>query len=192
MRIRYLAAAILVVLALPAYARAQGYVAPGIGVVFGNPSAQGRADFVADIGWVPRFEPIGVELDVMFAPSFFGNEGPYGQNGVTTVMGNVVIAGGEGGRRGFGRRGGASVRPYLSGGIGVMHETVTAPATAVELTNNDLGVNVGAGFMALSRRSIGVRADVRYFRDLVGGQTGNVDFGSFHFWRAGIGFNLGF
>jgi hypothetical protein len=57
-------------------ANAQGYVAPALGVVFGNSSAQGRANFVADLGWLSRFEPIGFELDAMYAPSFFGNQGP--------------------------------------------------------------------------------------------------------------------
>src|SRR5437016_1768000 len=82
-------------------ASAEGYLAPALGVTFGNPSAQGRANFVADLGWLSR-EPIGVELDVMYAPSFFGNEGTYGQNNVTTVMGNVVVAGTGEGR--YGRR----------------------------------------------------------------------------------------
>jgi hypothetical protein len=58
-------------------ADAQAYVTPSLGVVFANPSAQGRADFIADLGWLSHFEPIGFELDVMYAPSFFGNQGPY-------------------------------------------------------------------------------------------------------------------
>jgi hypothetical protein len=39
----------------------------------------------------------------------------------------------------------------------------------------------------------GVRAEVRYFQDLVGtnnGNTAGIDFGSFHFWRASIGATL--
>src|SRR5207237_1117229 len=75
-------------------ARAQGFVAPSLGVVFANPSAQGRADFGVDLGWLPSYVPVGIDLDVVYAPSFFGNQGPYGQNSVTTVMGNVMIAGG--------------------------------------------------------------------------------------------------
>ncbi len=44
-------------LAAPRAARADGYIAPALGVTFGNPSAQGRADFVVDLGWLPRREP---------------------------------------------------------------------------------------------------------------------------------------
>ena len=74
-------------------ANAQGYVTPSLGVVFGNPSARGQADFVVDVGWLSRIEPLGFELDVMYAPSFFGTQGPDGENSVTTYMANVVVAG---------------------------------------------------------------------------------------------------
>src|SRR5206468_8946900 len=111
-------------------AHAQGYIAPSLGVVFGNPSAQGRADFIVDLGWLSRFEPLGFELDAMYAPSFFGNQGPYGENGVTTVMANIIVAGGgSDGRYGFGRRRNL-LRPYASGGVGVMHEVVTTTVAA--------------------------------------------------------------
>jgi outer membrane protein with beta-barrel domain len=193
-----IAAAAVSILLTANAAAAQGYVTPSIGFTFANPSAQGRADFVADLGWVSPRDPFGVELDVMYAPSFFGNEGPYGQNSVTTVMGNVIVAGGGGGGGGYGfgrRRRLSSVRPYLSGGIGVIHEVVTTPVAARRIANSDLGLNAGVGVMAFSRRSIGVRGDLRYFRDLVDNQSGNttnIDFGSFHFWRGSIGVILSF
>jgi hypothetical protein len=176
-------------------AHAQGYVTPSLGVVFGNPSARGQADFVLDVGWLSRVEPLGFELDVMYAPSFFGTQGPYGENGVTTYMANVIVAGGgaRGGRFGAGRR--TAFRPYLSGGAGVMHEVVTTPVIADKISNNDLGLNVGVGVMAFTSRSVGVRGDVRYFRDLIDTQSGNttnIDFGAFHFWRASVGFILAF
>lgn len=175
-------------------ARAQGYVAPALGVTFGNPSAAGRANFVLDVGGVPRNSPIGAELDVMYAPSFFGSDGPYGQNSVTTAMINVIVAGGSQ-RYGFFGRGRSNVRPYASGGVGVMHEIVTTAAPVHTLSNNDLGLNAGVGVMAFTRRSVGFRADLRYFRDLVNNQEGNttgIDFGSFHFWRASVGVVLAF
>jgi opacity protein-like surface antigen len=174
-------------------ANAQGYVTPSLGVVFGNPSARGQADFVLDVGWLSRVDPLGFELDVMYAPSFFGTQGPYGENSVTTYMANVVLAGGGGGRYGARRR--TTVRPYVSAGAGIMHEVVTTDIPANKISNNDLGLNLGAGVMAFTSRSVGVRADVRYFRDLIDTQSGNttnIDFGSFHFWRASIGVILSF
>ncbi len=80
-------------------------------------------------------------------------------------------------------------RVYLSGGAGLMH------ASAGGTSNDNLGANLGLGVMVVSRQQIGVRGDVRYFRDLVGKSSGSgssIDFGSFHFWRASLGFVLAF
>src|SRR5262249_52625679 len=142
------AVAVSILLTAPS-AHAQGYITPSLGVAFGNLSAEGRANFGLDLGWLSRFEPFGVELNAMYAPSFFGNEGPYGENSVATVMGNIVIAGGGGGRGRFGGRR-TLMRPYVSGGVGIMHEVVTTPVVANKISNNDLGLNLGLGLMALT------------------------------------------
>ena len=114
-----LLAVAVVLFAAPTAARADGYVGPGIGIAFGNPSAQGLADFVFDASWLYQ-EPIGVELDMTYAPSFFGNQGAYGSNSVTTVMGNVMVAEREPGPplpRGIHR--GRTVRPGRLGRSGL-------------------------------------------------------------------------
>src|SRR5262249_19312896 len=140
---------------------AQGFIAPSLGVTLANNSGEGRADFGAAFGWVAPRDPVGVELDLVYAPSFFGGAGVYGANSVTTVMGNVIFAGGGEGRYGYGRGRGSFVRPYVSGGAGVMHEVVTTAVPGQQVANNDLGVNLGVGVMAASRHSIGIRGDVR-------------------------------
>jgi hypothetical protein len=171
-------------------ARAQAYIAPSLGVLLGNESGQGRATFGAGFGWLAPREPIGVELDLVYAPSFFGNAGPLGDNSVTTVMADVIIAGGDSGRYGYRGRG-PWIRPYVSGGLGVMHEVTTAGPRRVG--NDDLGANIGGGVFGLGRRGIGVRGDVRYFRNLVNAAgSGDADFGAFHFWRASLGLVIGF
>jgi hypothetical protein len=173
-------------------ANAQGYVAPSLGASFANPSAQGRANFGVDLGWLSTHDPIGLDLDAVYAPSFFGNAGPYGDNSVATLMGNVMLVPGEpGGPYNVGRRRARTVRPYISGGMGVMREMVTSP----RVVNTDLAVNLGLGVIALTHRSVGVRGDVRYYRDLLDNQSANgtsIDFGSFHFWRASLGVVLAF
>jgi len=172
---------------------AQGFIAPSLGVTLANNSGEGRADFGAAFGWVAPRDPIGVELDLVYAPSFFGGAGVYGENSVTTVMGNVIFAGVSEGRYGYGRRRGSFVRPYVSGGAGVMHEVVTTAIAGQQVANNDIGVNLGVGVMAASRNSVGVRGDLRYYRNLVNNAAAtNVDFGAFHFWRASIGLLIGF
>jgi len=175
----------VVTLAAPAAARADGYVGPGLGVAFGNSSARGLADFVLDACWLYQ-QPIGLEVDTTFAPGFFNNQAPYGSNSVTAVMGNVMLAAREAGPslpRGLHR--GRTTRPYISGGFGSIHESTNAPVRA----KTDLGTDLGAGVLATTSAQIGVRADLRYFRDLVGSSEGNstsIDFGAFHFWRASV------
>jgi len=189
--------AVVVALLLTAHAaHAQGYIAPSLGVTLANASGEGRASFGGDLGWLSPRDPFGAEVDIVYAPSFFGNAGRYGDNSVTTVMLNVLLAGGhDGGRRGFGRhRGLSSVRPYLSGGVGVMHEVSTGAGSA-RFGNDDLGANLGVGVIGFMRRSAGVRADLRYFRNLVSTQTedrGTIDFGAFHMWRASLGLVFAF
>jgi hypothetical protein len=67
-------------------------------------------------------------------------------------------------------------------------------ATAVSGSSSEhLGVDLGVGVMAVSREELGIRADVRYFQDLVGNSsTSGIDFGSFHFWRASLSVVIAF
>jgi hypothetical protein len=174
-----LAVVCVAAVARPAYAQG-GYVNLGLGVSFGSSDAQARPNLVGDFGYLPR-EPLGVEVDVDYAPSFFSNAGGFSENRLTTVMGNVIVAGFD---RERGRRRRQVLRPYVTGGIGLMSEHIGPNG----FSDNHLGLDLGVGVMVVSRRQLGVRADFRYFQDLVGGGTSNgIDFGSFHFVRASIG-----
>jgi hypothetical protein len=165
--------------ARPAYAQGD-YVNLGVGVSFGSADAQARPNLVGDVGFLPR-QPVGIELDVDYAPRFFSNAGGFTENRLTTVMGNVIIAGFE---RDRGRRRREVLRPYVTGGFGLMSEHIGPNG----FSDDHLGLDVGVGVMVLSRRQLGVRADLRYFQDLVGsGTNSGIDFGSFHFVRASIG-----
>jgi hypothetical protein len=175
----------VVTLAMPTAARADGYIGPGLGVTFGDSSARGLSNVVLEACWLYQ-QPIGLEADVTYAPGFFNNQSSYGSNSVTTLMGNVVIAAREEGPplpRGIHR--GGTMRPYISGGLGSIHESTNAP----DRSKTDLGADLGVGILATTSSQIGVRADLRYFRDLVGSSDGNttsIDFGSFHFWRVSV------
>lgn len=192
-RVRVLVMVVLGTAAAARPAHAEGFVNAGLGISFGSSAAQGRANFVGAIGWLPR-EPIGVELDVTYAPSFFKNPGSFTENRLTTVMANVMFAGIDHDRGGFFRRRRRErLRPYVSGGFGLMSERVDSPDG--RLSDNHLGVNLGVGVIALPREDFGIRADIRFFQDLIGtthGSTSGIDFGSFHFWRASIGFAVAF
>jgi len=156
----------------------------------GRPREPGRSPRL-----LPPREPIGVEADFTYAPSFFKNPGSLTENRLTTVMGNVVFAGLDR-RRGPVRPGlHTALRPYVSGGFGLMSERIATASPASVVSNQHLGINLGLGVMALPRESFGVRLEVRYFQDLVGSSSGTnsaIDFGSFHFWRASVGAVLAF
>lgn len=178
--------AALLLAATPRTARADAFISPFIGVNFDNPSANGRANFGTQVTWMGA-GAIGLEMDFGYAPSFFGNVGEFGDNRVVTLMGNIIVGVPVGGTRGTG------FRPYVTGGAGLMQERVNIPGTPFESSNDDVGVNVGAGFVSFLNDRAGIRGDVRYFRDLQDNSTvGDIDFGSFHFWRASAGVTIRF
>ena len=170
----------------PAKAHADGYVSPFVGVNFANNSGEGRANFGVNAGGMGA-GVIGGELDFGYAPSFFGNAGTFGSNYVMDLMGNVIVGIPIGGTHG------AGLRPYGTIGLGLLRSQVTGgPNGLIPITNNDVGLNAGAGVMGFLSDHVGLRGDVRYFRNFnddsridTGGV--HVDFGSFHFWRASFG-----
>jgi len=167
----------------PTPARADGWISPFIGTNFGNNSGDGRANFGVNAGAMGA-GIIGGELDFGYAPSFFGNAGTFGSNYVMDVMGNLIVGVPVGGTHGKG------VRPYVTIGAGLMRSQITGGVgnSIVQAANNELGMNAGAGVMGFLSQHVGLRGDVRYFRNLSGNTTiDNIDFGSFHFWRASFG-----
>jgi len=176
--------ATIAMVSAPTLAHADGYISPFIGANFGNNSGNGRVNVGADLGWMGA-GVIGAELDFGYAPSFFGNQGIFGSNSVTDMMANVIVGIPAGGQKGPG------VRPYATIGVGLLRSQINA-GTGVNNTvsHNDAGVNLGVGVMGYFSEHLGIRGDVRYFRNLKDNSAPNdfkIDFGSFHFWRASFG-----
>ena len=87
---------------------------------------------------------LGFEVDLGTTPNFFavttGDANvDSGDSNVTTLMGNLVIGAPIGGTKGPG------VRPYGSGGIGLLRSSISASDFFDDLDANDLGVNAGGG-----------------------------------------------
>ena len=62
--------------------------------------------------------------------------------------------------------------------------------TVDALDDNSFGFNVGAGIMGFFGDHVGMRGEIRYFRDINTEDEGpgvTVDLGAFDFWRASIG-----
>lgn len=174
-------------LVMPAVASAQGYVAPSLGVGFGGTVglAQEEKPKVYGVALGAGGGLLGFEVDVAFAPDFFGDSETslLGDNSVTTAMGNLVI--GTAGRSGSG----PGVRPYASAGLGLIRQRVEAFGNLLEFSKSDFGYNVGAGVMIFFSERLGVRGDVRYFRNFQESEEGffSLEPGTLEFGRGTVG-----
>jgi opacity protein-like surface antigen len=173
-------------------AQAQTTLAPFTGVTFGGDTTENKFVYGAVLGFGGN---AGVDIDFGYAPNFFGSDDPFGdldgKLNITTLMFNI--------RFGGGKHAGAS--PFVSGGAGLMRASVTSPGNLFDdVSRNDFAINVGGGINGYFNDHVGLRGDIRYFRDLQGedGADGVIidprefDLGDFSFWRATIGLNLRF
>lgn len=194
MKVRNLLWMSLVALLLMApSARADYFVSPLIGGNFGGDtnSDSRKAPFGVSFGYMGA-GIVGVEGQVMYTPSFFGDKDLIGTNNVFSLMGNVIV----GAPLGSWNR---QIRPYVSGGVGLLRARIGGDATDLfDITENDFGMNIGAGAMGFFSPHVGLRGDVRYFRSLNGSRsfldpldlTSNT--GHFNFWQAtgGVAFKF--
>lgn len=184
-------------------ASADWLLTPYVGVTFA-----GNADFGDVIRLSDNFEKkttfggtiawmgagaIGFEVDFGTTPDFF--ELPtgdfdldFGDTNVTTLMGNVVVGAPIGGQRGPG------VRPYASGGLGLLRSNISLSGLFDDLSRNQLGTNIGGGLHIFFADNVGVRGDVRYFRSLQSDEDEFLDLrlDDFAFWRATVGVTFRF
>ena len=105
--------------------------------------------------------PLGAEALFVYTPDFFGEStGSLLQvqgSRTLAVMGNVVLAA----PRSWNEYG---LRPFLSGGLGLLHAAVDDDILPVR--ENLLGINVGGGAVGFVTETTGLRFDLRYFRHL--------------------------
>lgn len=189
----------LVTAVSPTRASADWLFTPFIGATFGGNADVGgtgdnfkneferRLSYGATLGWMGA-GIIGFEADFGYSPNFFradenrDNFNFVGDGNVTTLMGNLVVGAPLG-----------PVRPYASGGVGLLKSKVDDAGQFFDASRNDLGYDLGGGVMLLGG-NIGVRGDVRYFRTLQNNDSDGVDFslGSFKFWRGTVGVTFKF
>jgi hypothetical protein len=169
----------LVTLCVPRQARADGFFVPWAGVNFGNDQEEGDLTFGAGAGFMGS-GIAGIELDFGYSPDFFGESV---DNDVMTGMGNLILGVPVGGTAGSG------IRPYVVAGLGVIRTRVEQ--LGVSNATNEAGFNVGGGLMGFFGDHVGLRGDVRYFRNFGEIDISELQFaGNFHFWRASIGLVL--
>lgn len=193
-----------VVGATPARASADWLFTPFVGGVFGGKANFGdfnnfddeferRVTFGGSLGWMGN-GIIGAEVDFGYTPNFFQNtqgsgDFAFGDSNVTTLMGNLILGAPIGGQTGPG------IRPYASGGLGLIRTQVDGFEFFDSLDTNDLGFNVGAGIHGFFSDNVGIRGDVRYFRSLQDNEPDDefdLAVSEFSFWRATVGVTFRF
>jgi opacity protein-like surface antigen len=184
---RVILATALAVCLSPAAARADVIFTPFAGITFGGAADSTRGMF----GVAASFTAggiAGLDIDFGHSPDFFGDVDDIGiESNVTTLMANLRLAAPIGGTEGPG------VRPYVSGGIGLMRSRVDADDLFEGVTSNDWGFNIGAGVNGFFTDHVGLQAEIRYFRAFNDfGEDIEIDVSSFDFWRGSVGLSFKF
>jgi hypothetical protein len=192
--------ALMVFAAAPAKASADWLFTPYIGMNWGGNAGftdlagdfedkfERQMNFGASLSWMGA-GALGFEVDFGYSPNFFENttgdaDFQFGDSNVTTLMANVKVG------APFGGQSGGGIRPYASGGVGLIKTRIGDAGDLFELNSTDWGVNVGAGVAGFFSDKIGLQGDVRYFRSLQDNEPdGEADLalGSFNFWRGTVG-----
>ncbi len=175
------------VLSGPAPARAEWQFTPFIGYTFRATSTiidfdlgedsvafdETRLNFGGSVRLIGD-GPVGVEAHYVHTPGFFDisafnlNAPRIVASRTYALMGNVVIAT----PRHWNPYG---LRPSVSAGLGVMHAAADDQLQVLPYTLNLLGMNVGGGAVGMLSDRIGVRFDLRYFRNIKGVAPEDLD-----------------
>lgn len=141
--------------------------------------------FGGSAGWLSD-QVLGVEADFAMAPGFFESDTGNGlvvSSRVTTLSGNVIATLPLSVTR-------ESLRPYITGGVGLIRASVE-DLIGLNETGNWVGLQLGAGAVGMLSNRTGLRFDLRntrtFGRDntLRGERTSKLSF-----WRATVGVTL--
>jgi len=175
---------VIVIVGVSAEVRADGYFTPWIGYSIASETDPGRTAFGATAGYMGA-GVFGFEGDFGYSPDFFGSRSGVSSSNAITAMGNFILGIPVGGTHG------AGVRPFVSGGLGLMRTNVEGGTlVAVSRTRNEFGYDIGAGMMGFFNQHVGLRGDVRYLhmlRDTNLGSGVDLDPGLLRFWRVSGG-----
>jgi hypothetical protein len=130
----------------------------------------------------------GFEIEGAYTSDFYGFDELGFENNLATLMANILL-----GTRFAEDRG----RLFLSVGGGLMKSRFDASDSddVFDVDRNDFGVSAGLGAMGFFTDNLGIRGDVRYFRNIGDPEPDNefdLDFGSTDFWRGTGGIVLKF
>jgi hypothetical protein len=104
---------------------------------------------------------LGVEGLVVWTPGFFqtGNQDLLKKSRTLAVMGNIMVTAPR-------RWTEYTLRPFVSGGFGLLNVSRTEVAEVFPTTVNMSGYNIGGGAIGFLSSRTGVRFDLRYYNNL--------------------------
>ena len=127
---------------------------------------------------------LGAEVDFGYAPRFFASNQSLDRPGsnVMSLTGNVLLTVPVSVTR-------DSLRPYISGGMGMLHAGVDDFAGLGTIDGNLLALSVGGGAIGFLNSRAGVRFDLRHIRSTTRAldNSTNLTEPRLGFWRATIG-----
>lgn len=130
----------------------------------------------------------GFEVDFGYSPEFFEGDDDdvdfIDSSNYSSLMANVVLSTPRG-----------AFRPYATAGAGLINTSIDDVDDIFEVDRNALGFNVGGGVMGYFTDRVGIRGDLRYFRQMSESDDDDeVDFdlGAFRFWRGTVGVSFRF
>jgi len=184
--------AVLVLLASVTSASAEWFITPFLGVKFAGDTnfpdlEQGAGSTKLTLGAAAGIVGeglFGVETELGYSPRFFerSNGSLIARSNVLTLMGNVIITAPR-------SLTGYSLRPFVSGGGGLIHVGIQDVADILSVSENLFGINVGGGAVGVLTPRTSMRFDLRYFKSVSNGDAENVVVAGpgISFWRASVG-----
>ena len=128
---------------------------------------------------------LGVEAEFGYSPHFFERDpkaGTITASNALTLSGNVIAAVPLSISR-------ESLRPFVTGGLGLIHSSASEPLSLFSFDENNLGMNIGGGAIGLISPRTGFRFEIRQFRTLQNGTNflTTAQGPRLSFWRASVG-----
>jgi opacity protein-like surface antigen len=162
------------------------YITPFAGATFEGDAPESQLSTGVSLAWMGDYA--GFELELGYTPDFFAEDPDLvlvGDSNVTSLMANLMLgyAPDE-----------IPVQPYAAIGLGLLRSRIEGGDLFEDVSENDLGFNIGAGLFGMITEHVGLRGEVRYFRGFRGddGDDVEVAVSDFDFWRAYGGVTFGF
>jgi opacity protein-like surface antigen len=188
MKRSHVAALTVLLTAAAAPARAQGFISPFVGFDFGGDHGAFCATLLScedkRLDWGVAFgaagSVFGFEEEIAYSPDFFGRTGG-AENSVLTVMSNLMLIVPAG-----------PIRPYAIIGVGFIRPHNKFDATALDLSSNAFGWDIGGGLNIFLTHAFGLRGDVRHLHTFEDVDLGLFSKDKLDYWRGSAGLTLRF